>query len=240
MSLHKQPEPSRQRSRLAHWLVTYSIKGLLRIVCRVHDDHLTRVPQRGPLILVCNHVNSLDVPLIYTHLQPRRVTGFAKSETWDNPVMAMLFDLWQAIPLQRGEADVDAIKRGLHALAEGKIVVIAPEGTRSWDGCLQQAYAGVVVMALRSGAPLLPVVYYGGEQLKDNLRHLRRTDFYISVGRPFQLDPGTVKVDRLVRQQMLEQVMLQLAALMPENYRGVYANTSPSPFSYLKFRDTLG
>ena len=107
--------------RLAHWAVTYSIKGLLRIACRVHDDHLARVPKHGPLILVCNHINSLEVPLMYTHLQPRKITGFAKSETWDNPVMGMLFDLWGAIPLQRGEADVEAIKRGLKALDEGKI-----------------------------------------------------------------------------------------------------------------------
>ena len=64
---------------LMHWAVTYSIRGLLRIVCRVHDDHLSRVPRHGPLILVCNHVNSLDVPLMYTHLQPRPVTGFAST-----------------------------------------------------------------------------------------------------------------------------------------------------------------
>ena len=222
---------------LAHWVVTYSIKGVLRIACRVHDDHLTRVPKHGPLILVCNHINSLEVPLMYTHLQPRKITGFAKSETWDNPVMGMLFDLWGAIPLQRGEADVEAIKRGLKALDEGKIVVIAPEGTRSGHGRLQQAYAGVVVMALRSGAPLLPLVYYGGEQLNENLRKLRRTDFYISVGEMFHLEPGDVKVDRQVRQQMLEEVMYQLAGLIPENYRGVYSDTSKATKMYLRFNN---
>jgi 1-acyl-sn-glycerol-3-phosphate acyltransferase len=222
---------------LVHWVVTYSVRGLLRIVCRVHDDHLTRVPKHGPLILVCNHVNSLDVPLMYTHLQPRSVTGFAKSETWDNPVMAMLFNLWGAIPIKRGEADVDALKRGLDALAEGKIVVIAPEGTRSWDGKLKQAYAGVVFMGLRSGAPLLPLVYYGGEHLKENMRHFRRTDFYISVGRPFHLEPGGVKVDRQVRTQMLDEVIYQLADLMPEKYRGVYANQPHVAQAYLKYCD---
>lgn len=222
---------------LMHWVVTYSIKGLLRIVCRVHDDHLARVPKRGPLILVCNHINSLDVPMVYTHLQPRQVTGFAKSETWDNPVMAMLFDLWGAIPLKRGEADVDALKQGLDALASGKIVVITPEGTRSWDGKLRQAYAGVVFMALRSGAPLLPVAYYGGERLKENMRKLQRTDFYLSVGRPFRLEPGSVRVDHTVRQQMLGEVMYQLAELMPEQYRGVYSVPPASPATFLKFCD---
>jgi len=175
---------------------------------------------------------------MYTHLQPRPVTGFAKSETWDNPVMAMLFDLWGAIPIKRGEADVEALKRGLDALAEGKLVVIAPEGTRSWDGKLQQALAGVVVMGLRSGAPLLPLVYYGGEQLKENLRHLRRTDFYISVGRPFHLEPGDVKVDREVRKFMLDEVMHQLADLMPERYRGVYADHPKTTQTYLRFCDS--
>lgn len=223
---------------LVHWTVTHSIRRLLRIICRVHDDHLSRVPKEGPLILVCNHVNSLDVPLMYTHLQPRAVTGFAKSETWDNPVMAMLFNLWGAIPIKRGEADVDALKHGLDALARGNIVVIAPEGTRSWDGKLQQAFAGVVVMGLRSGAPLLPLVYYGGEQLKENLRYFRRTDFYISVGRPFRLEPGDEKVDRQVRKLMLDEVMYQLADLMPERYRGVYCNRPIPPQNYLRFCDS--
>jgi len=220
---------------LVHWAVTYSIKALLRTVCRVHDDHLARVPRHGPLILVCNHVNTLDVPLMYTHLHPRQVTGFAKSETWDNPVMAMLFDLWGAIPIKRGTADVDALKRGLGALAQGQIVVIAPEGTRSWDGILKEAYAGVVFMALRSGAPLLPLAYYGGENLRQNIRRLRRTDFYISVGRPFHLDPGGSKVDRQVRKQMLDEVMYQLADLMPERYRGIYAAQPAFSQAYLRF-----
>jgi len=220
---------------LVHWTVTYSIRALLRAICRVHDDHLARVPKHGPLILVCNHINTLDVPLMYTHLQPRLVTGFAKSETWDNPVMGLLFDLWGAIPIKRGTADVDALKRGLVALEQGKIVVIAPEGTRSWDGVLKEAYAGVVFMALRSGAPLLPIAYYGGENLKANIRRLRRTDFYISVGRPFHLDPGGAKVDRQVRKQMLDEVMYQLADLMPEQYRGIYAAHPAFSQAYLRF-----
>jgi len=169
--------------RLRARLVNGAIKGITRLLCRVDDAQLVRVPERGPLILVANHINFLEVPLIYTHLLPRPVTGFAKAETWDNPAMAALFDLWEAIPLQRGEADHSAIRRALKALSEGQILAMAPEGTRSGDGRLQRGQPGVVTLALLSGAPLLPIVYYGGERLRGNLARLRRTDFHIVVGR---------------------------------------------------------
>jgi 1-acyl-sn-glycerol-3-phosphate acyltransferase len=103
------------------------------------------------LILVANHINFLEVPIMFTHLQPRPVTGFAKVETWNNPAMGALFDLWGAIPLKRGSADTVAFKRGLEVLEAGKILAVAPEGTRSGNGMLQKGHPGVVMLALRSG-----------------------------------------------------------------------------------------
>src|SRR4030042_7007872 len=147
---------------LAFTVVTTSIKNLTRILCNVDDSQLINVPEQGPLIIACNHINFMEVPLIYTHLQPRKVTGFAKAETWDNPAMALLFDLWGAIPIQRGEADTSAFRRALEALKAGKILAIAPEGTRSKHGQLQRGFPGIVMLAHHSGAPILPLVYYGG------------------------------------------------------------------------------
>lgn len=220
---------------LTMWAVSSTIKGLTRLLCRVDDAQLARVPAQGPLILVANHINFLDVPLIYTHLQPRPVTGFAKIETWDNPVLGFLFTLGRAIPLQRGEADVAALRRGLAALTAGHILAVAPEGTRSGHGRLQRGHPGVVVLALRSGAPLLPLVYYGGETFKRNLRRLRRTDFHIVVGQPFYLQADGIKVTRQVRQQMADEIMYQLAALLPPAYRGHYANLDAATEKYLRF-----
>ena len=222
---------------VATWAVNSSIKALTRVICHVDDAQLAHVPQRGPLILVANHINFLDVPLLLTHLQPRPVTGFAKAETWDSPFMAPLFDLWGAIPLRRGEADVGALRRALKALEEGFILAVAPEGTRSGDGCLQRGHPGVVLLALRSGAPLLPVVYYGGERFKHNVRRFRRTDFHIVVGHPFHLHVKGVRVTREVRQQMADEVMYQLAALLPPAYRGHYANLGSATESYLRFEN---
>ena len=218
---------------LTHRLVFSAIKSLLRFLCRVDDAQLARVPDRGPLIIVANHVNFLEVPLIYTHLQPRPLTGFAKVEAWDNPFIGALFDMGEAIPLYRGEADVTAFRQALRALEAGRILALAPEGTRSGHGRLQRGRPGVVLLALRSGAPLLPLVYYGGELFWRNLARLRRTDFHIVVGQPFYLDAGGVKVTRHVRQQMIDEVMYQMAALLPPAYRGVYSDLTAATEAYV-------
>ncbi len=219
---------------IAARVVNTTIKGLTRAICRVDDSQLVHVPERGPLIIVANHVNFLEVPLLFTHLQPRPVTGFAKAETWDNPAMALLFNLWGAIPLERGEADKGALQRALAALEAGQILAVAPEGTRSGHGRLGRGHPGIVLLALRSGAPLLPIVYYGGERLRRNLASLRRTDFHIVVGQPFHVDAGGAKVTREVRRQITDEIMYQLAALLPPDYRGYYADLASASETYLR------
>jgi 1-acyl-sn-glycerol-3-phosphate acyltransferase len=217
------------------WAVNATIKGLTRMACRVDTEALAQVPPSGPLILVCNHINFMEVPLVFTHLQPRPVTGFAKSETWDNPLLRQLFNLWGAIPLRRGEADIAALRKGMQALRAGKIIAISPEGTRSGDGRLGRGIPGVVLLAINSGAPLLPLVYYGSESLRPNLLRLRRTNFYIRVGQPFYLDSCGVKTTREVRQDMVDEIMYQLATLLPPEYRGVYENMDLATQNYLRF-----
>jgi len=220
---------------VATQMLNTTIKGLTRILCRVEDGQLERVPFGGPLILVTNHVNFIDVPLLYTHLLPRPITGFAKAETWENPAMALLFNLWQAIPIRRGEPDRKALRLGLEALRNGKILAIAPEGTRSGHGRLGRGQGGVAMLALLSGAPLLPVVYYGGEILSRNLSRFQRTEFHIVVGNQFYLRSGEGRVDRYIRQQMADEVMYQLAALLPPFYRGKYSDLTRASETYLHF-----
>ena len=220
---------------LAYRVVTSTIKGLLRLLCRVDDAQLPQAPAQGPLIIIINHINFLDAPLFYTHLQPRPMAGFAKAEAWGNPALRLLVNLWGAIPLHRGEADMNALRHALKALEAGRILVVAPEGTRSGHGRLQPGRPGVVFLALRSGAPLLPVAHFGGELFWRNLPRLRRTDFHIVVGQPFYLDPAGAKATRQVRQQMTDEIMYQLAALLPQDYRGVYSDLAEATEEYLRF-----
>lgn len=205
------------------------------MICRIDAAQLSRVPVEGPLILVMNHINFLDAPVLYTQLEPRPITGYAKVETWDNPILGYLFDLFGAIPIRRGTADIAALRAGIKALEEGQILVVAPEGTRSGHGRLQRSHAGIAFLAVRSGAPILPVVIYGGEKYRNNLKRFRRTDFHIIVGHPFYLQAGDVKVTSDVRNQMADELMWQLAALLPPEYRGVYANLDEATEKYLRF-----
>ena len=220
---------------LTEHVVNITIKGITSLICRVDSDQLARVPSRGPLIIISNHINFLEVPVIYTRLMPRAVTGFAKIETWDNAFLGWLFDVWGAIPIRRGEADMSAIRAGVAALKDGQILAIAPEGTRSNHGRLQRGHPGVIMIALLSGAPLLPLVHYGGEQYRQNLSRLHRTDFHIIVGKPFKLDKRGKKVTRSVREKMTDEIMYQMATLLPPAYRGEYADISKATESYLRF-----
>ena len=218
-------------------LTNSALHGLTSLMCRVDAAQLERVPEQGPLILVANHVNFLEIPVLYTRLGTRPIVAFTKAETWDSLLIRCLFDLSRAIPVRRGEADTNAFRRAAKVLETGHILAMAPEGTRSGDGCLQRGHPGVVMLALRTRAPLLPMAYYGGERLWHNLPRLKRTDFRVVVGQPFYLQ-AEGKVTRETRQQMVDEIMYQLAALLPPAYRGYYSDLSAATEQYLRFPAT--
>jgi 1-acyl-sn-glycerol-3-phosphate acyltransferase len=219
---------------IARWFFNSVIRLGTGVICRIDKRDFSKIPQRGPIILAGNHIGSLEVPLLFVHLQPRKIYGLAKIETWNNKFMGWLFDLWNAIPVRRGEADLDAIRACLDVLKDGNLLAIAPEGTRSYHGRLLHGQPGIAMLALRTGAPILPLAHWGGEGFGSNLKRLKRTDFHFRVGKPFTLDTRGEKVNGEIRQAMADEVMSQIADLMPEEYRGEYA-TYKSPPKYLRF-----
>jgi len=215
-------------------IVTGTIRALIRLICRVHDEELSKVPAEGPLIIIVNHINFLEVPLLYTHLDDRPITAFVKAEFQKKPLSNWLANLWNAIPLHRGEVDRAAVRQARAALQEGQILMVAPEGTRSQDGRLQQGKGGVVFMALLTGAPILPLAHFGGETIWRNLLRLRRTDFQMRVGELFYFD-AEGRPSKEEREQMTDEMMFQLARLLPPEYRGVYSDLDAATEEYLRF-----
>jgi len=222
--------------RLTERFLEGAVDGLVRLLCRVEGaERLDSIPSHGPLILVTNHINLLEIPVLRKYLRSRRVVGLAKAEAWKNPLLRRLFDMWEAIPIHRGENDIAALRRALAVLKDGRILGLAPEGTRSRTGRLQQGKTGAVTIALRSGAPLLPLVFWGGERLRDSVRRLRRTPFHFNVGRPFRILTEGIRVTSEIRQEIADEIMIQLALLLPEAYRGAYANRIETPARYIAY-----
>ncbi len=227
--------PLTKRQKITRALVNRFIKVATGIICKVDGRQLARVPLVGPLIVIVNHVNFLELPVLYPRVPTDWGIGFSKEENWKNLGYRILFNTWNVIPINRDEVDLTAMRRGLEALAAGYILFVTPEGTRSHHGRLQQGRPGVVMLAQRSGAPVLPIACYGGEKYRDNLRRLRRTDYHIAVGKPFRLNLDGEKVTRQVRQQIVDEMMYQLAALMPPEYHGIYANPETAGAPHLRF-----
>ena len=216
-----------------NWLINFVIRVYTRITCRIDAPDLQKVPMQGPLIVISNHTGQIEVPLIYAHLQPRKLTGWAKIESWDNKFLHWVFGVWGMIPVRRGEADMHALKAALRALEQGLIFGITPEGTRNYNGILKRGLPGAVTIALHSGAPILPIAHWGGENLMRNLKHLKRTDFHIRLGEPFKINTQGIRVTGEIRQQIVDEMMYRIAKLLPEEYRGEYSDMSKSTEKFL-------
>ncbi len=218
------------------WILWKFFRGLTALMFRVDAAELVKVPAHGPLILVANHVHIPEIPTLYTRLFPRQVRGMAQAErVLDKNITGWILRVFGTIPVRRGEADLNALRIGIKALAEGNMVLVDPEGTRSHDGRLQKGRPGAILMALHSGAPLLPIVHYGSENYSKNLKQLRRTDLHYLVGKPFRVDAGGRRVTSAIRQQIMDEVMVQMAALLPPQYRGEYGSGNSAAPQFLVF-----
>jgi 1-acyl-sn-glycerol-3-phosphate acyltransferase len=221
--------------RILRWASITTIRVLVRLFLKVRAVGLERVPSFGPVILAINHINSLDAFVVKATV-PRDVIGWAKVELWQNPVLRPFARAIGTIPLRRGELDLQSVRMALQLLKQGKVLGIAPEGTRSWHGRLQQGHPGIVFLALRAPETvILPAALYGQERFTHNLLRLRRTEVTIVFGQCLQLDPGDERVTRENRQQMTDEIMAQIAVLLPADYRGVYSDLETATKQYLRF-----
>lgn len=215
-------------------LIRILVKFGTEILCRIDAPDINKVPQKGPLIVITNHTGQLEVAVFFGQLATRPITGWAKMESWDNAFLSWLFTIWGLIPVRRGEADMSALRKALKALDDGYIFGIAPEGTRNKTGRLNRAHPGAVMLAVHSRATILPIVHWGGENFLRNLPRFKRTDFHIRVGEPFELDLDGVKTTREIRQQIADEMMLRIAKLMPQEYRGAYEKVTPPEKTFTK------
>jgi 1-acyl-sn-glycerol-3-phosphate acyltransferase len=118
-------------------------------------------------------------------------------------------------------------------------MALAPERTRSGTGRLRHSQPGTATLALRSGSPILPLAFLGYESLWRNLKRLRRMDFHVAVGRASRVRPVEGRVTGEIRQAIADEIMMQIARLLPERYRGEYADLPRAAPFHLQFLPDL-
>jgi 1-acyl-sn-glycerol-3-phosphate acyltransferase len=206
--------------KLIERIVNSLLRGYFRLFFKIDRSELSKVPHNGPLLMMVNHTSNLEGPMLYAFLQPRPLHALAKQELWKSKFMAYLMEMWKSIPVDRqnmGRATMDACFK---VLEQGHILAIAPEGTRSKDGLLQEGKGGVAFIAHKKDIPMIPVAVTGFE--KSEKKRLRRPRITIKVGPVFEIKQKGGRIDADTRQALADEIMLRLAQLMPEEKRGHY------------------
>lgn len=202
----------------------FVLRVFLRLCTRLETEGLENVPQGGPLLVAFNHLAHLDAALVLSFL-PQPVEGIALEDLYHVPITGQLLRLYGTIPVHRDQFDREVIRQALQVLAEGRILALAPEARQSLTGALERARQGVAYLALRSGVPILPVALTGTEKTYAEWKRLRRPRLTVTFGEPF-VPPPRASEPQARRQQLAEltdEIMHRIAALLPPEYRGVYA-----------------
>jgi 1-acyl-sn-glycerol-3-phosphate acyltransferase len=210
-----------------YWLIKAILTPILRVFYRVRIDGRDRLPAQGPLILAANHrsfMDSLFLPLVIR----RRVTFVAKAEYFDDKKTAWFFRGVGQIPIRRegGSASEGALESATEVLEQGGVFGIYPEGTRTRDGYLHRGHTGVARLALRTGAPIVPVGMTGTDEINPIDRKLPRVfrTVRIQFGTPITADRYTGREhDKLVLRQITDEVMFELQQLSGYEYVDTYA-----------------
>jgi 1-acyl-sn-glycerol-3-phosphate acyltransferase len=213
-----------------------------RAVTRVRiEGDLVAIPRSGPVILASNHASNLDPVVLGSWLVPavgRRIHWLGKKELFDWPIVGWLAANGGVHPVDRGAADVDAFRLAKRILDEGHILMVFPEGTRSADGALGEARDGVALLALRTGAQIVPIGISGSHRVWPRGRKVPRPGGRVTmrVGSPFRLadegpdgtapntDPNPdARPDRkAAKAAATARIMGRIADLLPPEQRGAY------------------
>ena len=200
------------------------IGGFCRVVFGLRAEGVEHVPATGAFIVVANHCSNLDPPMLgwATGHQVGRVVHFmAKIEMRRWPIIGWLATQSGVFFVRRGEADRAAQRLSLEALADGRPVALFPEGTRSRDGRMREFKGGAAFLAIRSGAPVLPVGIAGSHRMfPGRARWPHRTRVTVVIGEPFVVPPQPDgRLDRTALARASIAIADAVAGLLPEEQR---------------------
>jgi len=198
--------------RLAKLIIFFTTKAT--------RNGLQNFPRQGPAIIVINHLGDADAILLASSV-PVSIDAMAKIELNEDWRAGPILRAYGVIWVHRGKADRKAVRAALDGLSQGRIIALAPEGRQSIEGGLEEGTEGAAFLAMKSGAPIIPVAMTGTENENIyNRKWWKRALVTLSVGKMFFLQEQADR-EKTMREGT-RQIMESLARLLPESYRGAY------------------
>jgi 1-acyl-sn-glycerol-3-phosphate acyltransferase len=210
--------------------VAFGARTIARSITRVHvEGAIDEIPREGPVILAANHISNADAVILGAWLTKelgRRIHWLGKKEMFDWPVVGWIARNGGVHPVDRSSADVDAFRMAERVLNEGHVLMVFPEGTRSPTGELQRPKDGLAMLALRTGAPIVPIGIADTDKVWPKGRLLPRPGGHATmrVGRTFRLaDELPEGLDRKRAKTLAtDLIMRRIAEELPPRHRGPY------------------
>jgi 1-acyl-sn-glycerol-3-phosphate acyltransferase len=201
------------------------VRFFMKIISDIEVHGMEKAPE-GNFIAAANHLGRLDTAALLCIIDREDIILPVAEKYKSHLFFRILGQAVNAIWLNRFEADYSALREILARMKNGGLLVIAPEGTRSKTEALQEGKMGVAFLASKSGYPVLPVAVTGTEDraVMENLKRFRRSKIIVRAGKPFYIQVPKEKGREEAMRQATDEIMCQIAALLPEKYRGVYAN----------------
>ena len=206
-------------------------KLLLKIVGFVYKTFtrtdfigVENIPARGGIILATNHMSRADVPMLMLTPNRPEISALAGDSYKKNLLFKVILNAANVIWIDREKADFSALNAARQHIQNGGALVIAPEGTRSKTGSLLEAKAGTALLAARARCPIIPVGITGTEVAFKKLFSFQRPKLVVRYGQVFTLPPFTQEDRSHWLAKCTDEIMCQIAALMPEQYHGFYKN----------------
>ena len=208
-----------------HWVYyfgRYLTRLLLVLLTNWQVKGWENVPDRGPLLIVCNHLHAVDPPLIAVSVRLKTVF-MAKEELFRHWFSRFFVQNFGSFPVRRRRVDREALRQAEYWLRQGVSLIMFPEGKRSSTIQMQPAFPGSALISSRLGVPILPVGITGTEKLRKPTWWLCRPRITVNIGRPFYLPPADSKLTKAELAQLTNFTMEHIAELLPLQYRGAYA-----------------
>lgn len=200
------------------------VRFLLRTITKTEYLDAENIPTSGGVIFAINHLSYVDTPLLLVNPMRPDITALVTTKYEEKAFIGWFVRTAKGIWINRDVADFSAIQNASKALKKGLALGIAPEGTRSKTAEMQEAKPGTIMIAVKTGVPIIPVGITGSETAIQDLAHFRRPRMTVRFGKPFTIPPIEPGRRSQELKKWTHELMLRIAELVPESYRGIYAD----------------